>query len=76
MEKASVFMNNRTQAVRLPLSARFDDSVKAVMVRVVGRQRILTPVGETWTDYFQRPGLDDDFMPERDQGVSAEREAF
>ncbi|GHG12158.1 antitoxin VapB [Deinococcus piscis] len=76
MEKASVFMNNRTQAVRLPVSARFDEGVKSVAVRVVGQQRILTPVSETWTDYFQRPGLDDDFMPERDQGIQAEREAF
>lgn len=76
MEKASVFMNNRTQAVRLPVSARFDEGVKAVHVRVVGQQRILTPVGETWTDFFQRPALDDDFMSERDPGIQAEREAF
>ena len=44
MSTGSVFVNNRTQAVRLPADARFPDEVKQVSVRVVGKDRILSPV--------------------------------
>lgn len=44
MTYASVFYNNRTQAVRLPADMRFDDTVKKVIIRKVGNERILTPV--------------------------------
>jgi len=36
METGTVFVNNRTQAVRLPAGTRFPDSAKKVQVRVVG----------------------------------------
>ena len=31
MLHGSIFVNNKTQAVRLPVNARFDDSVKRVI---------------------------------------------
>ena len=40
MSTGSVFVNNRTQAVRLPADTRFPDEVKQVSVRVVGKDRI------------------------------------
>lgn len=43
MTLGSVFTNNRTQAVRLPAEVRFPDTVSKVTVRVVGKERILTP---------------------------------
>jgi antitoxin VapB len=44
MDRASVFMNGRSQAVRLPQSCRFDPSVRSVRARKVGNAVILEPV--------------------------------
>jgi len=44
MERASVFMNGRSQAVRLPQSCRFDATIKNVSVRKVGQAVILEPI--------------------------------
>jgi antitoxin VapB len=64
--KTTIFTNNRTQAVRLPAEARFPDSIKHVVVRVVGQERIITPVGSDWTSFFEG-GKEptDDFMEDR-----------
>lgn len=52
MMYASVFLNNRTQAVRIPAQFRFDDGVKQVMIRKVGNERILTPIDAVWDRFF------------------------
>jgi antitoxin VapB len=52
MSTGSVFENNRTQAVRLPADSRFPDSVKKVTVRVVGMDRVLSPVEHTWGQFL------------------------
>jgi virulence-associated protein VagC len=44
MDRASVFMNGRSQAVRLPQSCRFDPGVRSVRARKVGNAVILEPV--------------------------------
>jgi antitoxin VapB len=44
MERARVFMNGRSQAVRLPKSCRFDPTVRNVSVRKVGQAVILEPI--------------------------------
>ncbi len=77
METGTVFINNRTQAVRLPAGTRFPDSVKRVQVRVVGKERILTPVDAAWDSFFLG-GLTvtDDFMAERPEQEQSEREAL
>ena len=74
MEQAAVFMSNRSQAVRLPKSVALPDDVTRVNVLVIGRTRILIPAGETWTSWFEEPGLSSDF--ERDQPATQDREAF
>lgn len=77
MQEAAVFMTNKTQAVRLPASVRFADSVKKVMVRVIGNERILTPVDQTWDSFFFSENcVSDDFMVTRDESVQPERESF
>ncbi len=77
MPVGSVFKNNRTQAVRLPVEARFPENVKKVNVRVVGTDRILSPVEKTWDSFFQDPeGVTDDFMNERASQEQSDREAF
>lgn len=73
----SVFENNRTQAVRLPAETRFSDKVKKVMVRVVGQDRILSPLDKTWDSFFKsEDSVSDDFMEERASQEQKEREPF
>lgn len=77
MTTAKVFMNNRSQAVRIPAEARFDNSVKMVNIRVVGKDRVLCPVENTWDSFFEAAtGVTDDFMVERPSQHQSERESF
>lgn len=77
MQTGSVFVNNRTQAVRLPANTRFPDDVKKVVVRVVGKERILSPIENTWDSFFlSEATVTDDFMTGRASQEQNEREAF
>lgn len=73
--EASVFMTNRSQAVRLPAEVRFASDVKKLSVRVVGNERILTPINQSWDSFFMGSAtVSDDFMTEREISTQAERE--
>jgi antitoxin VapB len=77
MAIGSVFENNRTQAVRLPAETRFPKEVKKVFVRVVGQDRIISPVNNSWDSFFlSGKGVTDDFMTERASQEQSERESF
>lgn len=77
MSTGSVFINNRTQSVRLPAESRFPDTVKKVSVRVVGQDRILSPIENTWDSFFHAAEtVSDDFMNERASQDQPERESF
>jgi len=77
MSISTVFINNRTQAVRLPLEARLPESVRKVDVRVRGHERIIAPLGQSWDSFFLNgPAVSDDFMPERASQFQPEREAL
>ncbi|TPE55312.1 antitoxin [Maribrevibacterium harenarium] len=77
MSVGSIFVNNRTQAVRLPADSRFPDEVKKVNVRVVGQDRILSPMENTWDSFFLSDDrVTDDFMEERSSQYQQERESF
>ena len=77
MSTGSVFVNNRTQAVRLPAEARFPDEVKKVNVRIQGTDRILSPADKTWDSFFLGDGnVTEDFLTERATQHQAERESF
>ncbi|MEJ2767909.1 type II toxin-antitoxin system VapB family antitoxin [Mycetohabitans sp. B46] len=77
METGTVFKNNSTQAVRLPVDARFPEGVRKVNVRIVGQDRILTPVNNTWDSFFlSNESVTDDFMQERASQKQSEREAL
>ncbi|NRA16468.1 MAG: antitoxin [Oceanospirillaceae bacterium] len=77
MSTGSVFVNNRTQAVRLPADTRFPENVKHVNVRVVGNDRILSPVDKTWDSFFMsEESVTDDFLSERASQDQPERESF
>lgn len=49
-DTAKVFMNGRSQAVRLPPEYRFDRD--QVAIRRVGRHLILSPRFTDWEDYW------------------------
>jgi len=77
MSIGTVFINNRTQAVRLPMDVRLPEGVQKVEVRVKGNERILSPVGQTWDSFFRGgPMVSDDFMSERGSQEQSERESF
>lgn len=77
MHTGSVFLHNRTQSVRLPKEVRFSDEVKKVNVRIVGNERILTPVENTWDSFFlSGKAVTGDFMNARAEQAQTEREPF
>ncbi|MBU1168728.1 MAG: AbrB/MazE/SpoVT family DNA-binding domain-containing protein [Proteobacteria bacterium] len=73
----SVFENNRTQAIRLPVETRFPEGVKKVVVRVVGLDRIISPANNTWDSFFlTKDSVSDDFMAERASQDQSDRESL
>ena len=80
MTTTTLFVNNRSQAVRLPAQARFPASVKRVQVRIVGADRVISPVEQLWDSFFNpEPGsllATDDFMAERASQTQSPRETF
>lgn len=77
MATGSVFVNNRTQAVRMPAEARFPEDVKKVSVRVQGVDRILSPADKTWDSFFLGDTtVTEDFLTERATQEQSERESF
>jgi len=77
MSVGTVFINNRSQAVRLPLDVRLPDGIHKVEIRARGHERIITPLGQTWDSFFlSGPTVSDDFMSERASQAQSGREAF
>jgi len=76
MEQGSVFLSNKSQAVRLPKALALPDGVKRVDVVAIGRTRILTPAGESWDSWFEGEGVTSDFMLDREQPSIQERDGF
>ena len=72
--RTKLFRNNRTQAVRLPKSVAFGESVTEVDIVAIGESRLLSPAGSSWAAWFDGPGVSDDFMPGREQPGDQERE--
>jgi antitoxin VapB len=59
--KAKIFMNNRSQAVRLPKEYQF--KTKEVFIRKEGNEIILSPRPKTWAEYFKNSRVaSPDFM--------------
>lgn len=77
MSVGTVFVNNRTQAVRIPLDMRLPEGVHKVEIRAKGNERIIAPVGQSWDSFFLG-GLkvSNDFLPERASQQQPEREAL
>ena len=73
--KTTVFMNNKTQAVRIPKELAFPEGIKQVIARRQGGTIILSPAQNHWDYFFALPPLEDDF-PDREQPAPQEREDF
>ena len=65
--ETTVFLSNRSQAVRLPKAVALPEDVKKVDVIAVGRTRIITPAGESWDSWFDGDSVSADFMNDREQ---------
>ena len=71
-----VFKSNRSQAVRLPKSVALPESIQEVDIVAIGNTRIITPAGNSWDNWFDSPGVSEDFMTEREQPGDQQREAL
>ncbi len=70
---AKIFMNGRSQAVRLPKEYRFDTD--EVYVTKQGNNIIISPKKTTWDEFFStEPAFDDDFLNNRLDAQPQERE--
>ena len=77
MARTTVFLNNKTQAVRLPRDVALPDNVRSVEITAVGAARIITPVNATWDHWFEHgTRVTDDFLTERAQPAAQERDAL
>lgn len=74
MERAKLFRNGRSQAVRLPKEFRFEGD--EVYVKRLGNAVVLLPYKDSWQDLFgSLEQFSDDFMDEREQPTGQERES-
>lgn len=77
MTTSTVFLSNRSQAVRLPKAVAFPDDVHQVDILKVGGSRVIVPHGKRWDDLFAAGQLaSEDFLSDRDQPMGEERESF
>lgn len=66
MDTGTIFEKNRTQMVTLPANTHFPEGIKIVNVCVVGVDRVLSPVENTWDSFFMSTdSVSNDFMHER-----------
>ena len=70
LRRATLFMNGRSQAVRLPKEFRFEGT--HVYAKKEGNRVILSPVDDRWERFLAAFGSSPDF-PDRDEGEPQER---
>jgi antitoxin VapB len=74
-QTAKIFMNGRSQAVRLPAAFRF--SGREVFIERQGDAVIIRPKPLGWDDFFARPSqVPEDFMADRQDTAPEKRELF
>lgn len=71
MNRTTLFLTNRSQAVRLAKDVAFPAGVREVVVLRDGPRRIIVPAGAVWDDFFDLPGID---LGEREQPQAEVRE--
>jgi antitoxin VapB len=73
LARTSLFLSNRSQAVRLPKAVAFSEDVREVVIVPDGPRRIIAPAEAAWDDFFDGPGID---LGTRVQPMAQERERF
>ncbi len=75
MQTAKIFLNGRSQAVRLPKDFRFDD--KDVYIKKIGKMVVLLPKEDPWSSLVNSlDQFSEDFMDKRNQPKQTFREDF
>ncbi len=64
MIKTTLFLSNKTQAVRLPKDVAFPDHVKEVRIFREGNRVVIVPAESIWDDFFAQPGGDIERPPQ------------
>ena len=73
MSRTTLFLTNKSQAVRLNKDVAFPKGVREVTVLRDGPRRVIVPSNTAWDDFFASPGFD---LRERNQPPMQDREAF
>ena len=72
MHTAKLFINGRSQAVRLPKEYRFDSD--EVGINKIGNMVVLYPLDSDWAPLLEASGkFTDDFMADRDQPTQLDK---
>ena len=75
-KKAKLFINGRSQAVRIPKAYQFT-GVNEVTIRKEGDSLIIAPAHKTWETFAdEAPVVGDDFMSERPELLDGVRVKF
>jgi antitoxin VapB len=75
MERAKLFKNGQSQAVRLPKSLRFEG--REVYARKLGNAVVLLPLNDPWAPLRESlPQFSDDFLRERQPQPDQRRESL
>lgn len=64
MIKTTLFLSNKTQAVRLPKDVAFPENVKEVCIIKEGNRLVIVPAESLWDDFFDQPGIDIERPPQ------------
>ena len=74
-QKAKIFMNGRSQAVRLPKEFRFDTD--EVYITKQGDNIILSAKEPSWDEFFDsKSAFTDDFLQDREDEKPQERDFY
>lgn len=76
MAQATLFKNNKNQAIRLPKSMEFPAEMKKVEITTLNDGLLITPLNHVWDSWFTQNSVSNDFMNEREQELQQEREEF
>ena len=73
MARTTLFLSNRSQALRLSKDVAFPQGVTSVTVLRDGNRRVVAPSDALWDDFFDEPGVD---LGPRDQPSAQARDRF
>lgn len=79
MHTAKLFMNGRSQAVRLPANFRFDCDEVFIRKDPETGDIIISRKPDSWEEFFnfmETVNIPEDFMSERDNEIPEERDLF